>query len=91
MQEYDLITVFHYLDRALFPALRAALEPGGALIFETFTTRQAESAAFPRELCLEPGELLAEAGDLEVLLSREGLDASGREVASLVAVKPLAP
>ena len=39
---YDAILVFNYLHRALMPALRNALKPGGRIFYETFTTRQAE-------------------------------------------------
>ncbi|MDT8306499.1 MAG: class I SAM-dependent methyltransferase [Anaerolineae bacterium] len=33
----DLITVFRFLDRRLFPMFREALRPGGLLIYETRT------------------------------------------------------
>jgi len=36
-QEYDVIVVFFYLHRALFPALIESLKPNGVLIYETFT------------------------------------------------------
>src|SRR6188474_3403315 len=39
---FDVIVVVHYLHRALFPALKAALQPGGVLIYETFTRAQAQ-------------------------------------------------
>jgi tellurite methyltransferase len=35
-QRYTLIVNCNYLDRRLFPAIEAALLPGGVLIFETF-------------------------------------------------------
>jgi SAM-dependent methyltransferase len=34
---FDLILVSHFLERALFPALAAALRPGGRLFYQTFT------------------------------------------------------
>ena len=37
---FDLVVVCRYLQRDLFPALRAAVAPGGVVIYETFTTRQ---------------------------------------------------
>jgi SAM-dependent methyltransferase len=35
-QTFDAIVVTNYLHRPLFPHLRAALEPDGALLYETF-------------------------------------------------------
>ncbi|MFT5705231.1 MAG: tellurite methyltransferase [Shewanella sp.] len=40
--EYDLILVFNYLHRPLFPQIRAAIKPGGLIIYETFIDKQAE-------------------------------------------------
>lgn len=37
---YDLVLVFFYLQRELFPALISALKPGGLLIYKTYTTEQ---------------------------------------------------
>ena len=82
---YDAIVVFNYLHRPLMPALCAALEPGGRLFYETFTTRQAERA-HPKNpaFLLEDGELARLVAPLTVLRSREG-DVDGRFVASVVA------
>ena len=35
--QYDLIVVFYFLRRELFPALVSALKPGGILIYRTYT------------------------------------------------------
>ena len=83
---WDLVVAFHFLDRALFPALRAAIASGGALIFETFTTAHSERTGFSRAFCLSPGELAREADGLEILVSRES-SADGRDVASLLAAR----
>lgn len=32
---YDLVVVFRFLDRRLFPAIRARVRPGGLVIYET--------------------------------------------------------
>src|SRR5947208_2283860 len=37
-EEYDLIVVFFYLQRELFPALISALKPQGFLIYKTYST-----------------------------------------------------
>jgi len=55
---FDLVMVFFYLQRDLFPALEAALKPGGVLIYRTYTTgrlktRPNANASF----LLQPGEL----------------------------------
>lgn len=53
------IVVVNYLHRPLFPHLLAALEPGGALIYETFAlgTEKYGRPANP-DFLLRPGELL---------------------------------
>jgi tellurite methyltransferase len=84
---FDVIVVVHYLHRALFPALKAALQPGGVLIYETFTRAQAQrgrptSPAF----LLEPGELRALVAPLEILFEREG-DFEGKMLASVIAAR----
>jgi len=82
---FDLIVVVHYLHRPLFPALARALRPGGVLLYETFTTAQAERG-HPRnpEYLLQPGELARLVAPLQVIRSREG-DHEGRCVASVAA------
>lgn len=40
-EQYALIVNFNYLERSLFGSIRAALAPGGLLIFETFTRNPA--------------------------------------------------
>lgn len=82
---YDVIVVFNYLHRPLFPALRAALAPGGRLVYETFTAGQAERG-HPKNpaFLLQPGELRRLVAPLTLLHWREG-EAEGRMVASVVA------
>jgi SAM-dependent methyltransferase len=86
---YDVIVVVHYLYRPLFPALIAALRPGGVLVYETFTRAQAARGRPTNPaFLLESGELPRLVSPLEVLASREG-DYDGRMVASVIAVAPL--
>ena len=56
---FDAVVVTNYLWRALFPALKAAVVPGGLLIYETFAQAHA-ALGRPRrpEFLLRPGELL---------------------------------
>jgi len=82
---YDVIVVVHYLHRPLFPALRDALEPGGILVYETFTRAQAQRGKPTNPaFLLEPGELRELVAPLEVLAEREG-DFEGKMLASVIA------
>jgi hypothetical protein len=74
-QDYDGILVANYLHRPLFPALIAALAPGGLLIYETFA---AGNERFGRpsnpDFLLRPGELLAAFGTaLTVIAFEQGV------------------
>lgn len=88
-EAYDLIVVFHFLQRDLLPKIERALRPGGTLIYETFTESQALKGR-PRnpKYLLQSGELLRAFPDLDVLDYAEGADAAGDEVAVLVAERP---
>ena len=82
---YDVVVVTNYLHRPLFPALVAALNPSGLLIYETFTRAQAlrgkpSNPAF----LLEPGELRRLVAPLEVVAEREGAF-EGRDISAVVA------
>lgn len=70
---FHLVVVSRYLDRALFPALRDALVPGGVLLYETFTERQLQHARGPRSRghLLKPGELRSRMRGLDVLFDEE--------------------
>ncbi len=92
---YDVIVVVHYLHRALFPQILAALRPGGVLVYETFTTAQAARGRPTNPaFLLEPGELRGRVtGEwpgtvpvppMAILAEREG-EFDGRMVAGVVA------
>lgn len=74
--EYDLITVFRFLDRSTLPSrIMAALRPGGRLLYETFlagesssTTQHVRHPAF----LLQPGELPKLFDELQVMAYEEG-------------------
>jgi tellurite methyltransferase len=84
---YDVIVVVHYLHRALFPALRAALRPGGVLVYETFTRAQAQRGKPTNPaFLLEPGELRSLVAPLVVLFEREG-EFEGKMLASVIAAR----
>jgi tellurite methyltransferase len=85
---FSLILCLEYLQRSFFPQMARALQPGGVLLFETFTRAQLSYADGPRNpaYLLEPGELRTAFPGLLVLFYRE-LNA-GQGIASLVAQKP---
>ena len=78
-ERYDIIAVFFYLHRPLFPSLLQALAPGGMLIYETFLIDNHLHRQHPRrkEFCLAHNELLRLASGLRVLVYAEGEHAGG--------------
>jgi SAM-dependent methyltransferase len=86
-EQYDLVVVFFYLQRELFPALISALKPGGVLIYKTYTTEQKNFAGGPSHpmFLLEPNELLRAFSSMRVLQYHETVSQKG--VAELVARK----
>lgn len=83
--QYDLITVFYFLRRDLFPALTTALKPGGVLIYKTYTTARRDFGNGPgdRRYLLEPNELRKAFSSLHVLHYEETTEA--KSAAALVA------
>lgn len=71
---YDVVMIFFYLHRPLFPFLIDALKPGGVLIYETFTIENHRRHNHPRrwEFCLSHNELLRMASTLQILHYDEG-------------------
>ncbi|HZD95930.1 MAG TPA: class I SAM-dependent methyltransferase [Candidatus Sulfotelmatobacter sp.] len=89
---YDLVLVFFYLQRQLFPALISSLKPGGFLIYKTYSTEQQrfsggalKSGPSHPMFLLEPNELLRAFQPLRVLYYHETVVEKG--VAELVALK----
>jgi SAM-dependent methyltransferase len=85
---FDLVCVFRFLHRPLFPALRRSVRPGGLLIYQTYTTDQLTFEGGPRNprFLLEPGELPREFASWRVLRYEE--EWRGRGTAALLARKP---
>jgi SAM-dependent methyltransferase len=71
-ERFDAIVIAHYLHRALFPHLFAALADDGVLLYETFA---AGNAAYGKPsnpaFLLQPDELLERARDRLVILAFE--------------------
>jgi SAM-dependent methyltransferase len=70
---YDLLVNVRYLQRTLFEAMRAAVRPGGVVLFETFL-RDQEQLGHPRnpDFLLNPGELAQRFRDFALLAYAEG-------------------
>jgi SAM-dependent methyltransferase len=90
-QAYDLIAVFYYLQRDLFPQIRAGARPGGTVVAAIHMVDQSpdmrpQNPAF----LLRPGELRAEFEGWEILHDYEGPPTEGghqRYTAEIVARK----
>jgi SAM-dependent methyltransferase len=88
-QDYDLILVFFYLERELFPRLAQALRPGGLVIYKTYTREHKKfSSKGPSHpmYFLDPNELLRAFSTFHVLHYHETVREKG--IAELVAQKP---
>jgi tellurite methyltransferase len=90
---YDLICVFYYLQRDLFPAIRAGVQKGGAVV-AAIHLNDKKPEAHPRnpDFLLEPGELRAEFRDWEIQYYHEAESDEGghnHDTAQLIARKPI--
>lgn len=88
---FELVILFFYLQRALFPSIREAVAPGGIAVVRTFSA----AGSFPGgpenpDFVLRPGELPELFAGWEVLLHEEGLEPAkrGGALAGIVARKP---
>jgi tellurite methyltransferase len=83
---FDVVVVARYLQRDLFPALRATVVPGGVVLYETFTIAQRALGSGPTSAdhLLEPGELLDRFSGFEVLFYEE---VAGPEAVARIAAR----
>ncbi len=72
-EQFDLILVFNYLHRPLFPQIKSLLKPGGFIVYETFITEQAKHGR-PKnpDFLLMPNELEKEFAKFKSLHYFEG-------------------
>jgi len=86
---YDLVAVFEYLHRPLFPAIARSVRPGGLIVYKTYLAGGSRGPSSPNYL-LEPNELLRHFAGYRVLRYQEQLasDPDRRATAALVAQKP---
>ena len=82
---FDLVLVFFYLERSLFPPIAAALRPGGILVYKTYTREQLNLGGGPTHPMhlLENNELLRAFAALRILHYREMI--KDKAVAEMVA------
>ena len=81
---YDVLIVFRYLKRSAWDQIRAAVMPGGRIIYESFNLNYLEIVpAFNAEFLLHPGEL-SEVFSLWNILYEE----EEEHISRIVAVKP---
>lgn len=88
-ESYDLICDCYYLQRSLFPGIRAGLRAGGTVIAIVHLTRPGEEITYKHAA---PAELREFFADWDILHYREGEpidEAHKRGVAELVARKPV--
>lgn len=74
-QTFDGVIVVNYLHRPLFPHILSSLNPGGVLLYETFTQGN-EVYGRPRnpDHLLQPNELLERTqNDLQIIAFEQGL------------------
>jgi tellurite methyltransferase len=85
---FDVIICFNYLQRSLFPQIKAGLKTGGMIVYETYTIDQPQFGK-PRnpDFLLKYNELLEMFRDLRCLRYREGIFENRKAIASLVAHK----
>lgn len=86
-QAYDLIVMFYFLRRELFPAISKALKPRGTLIYRTYTVDRMKVPGGPSDpkYLLQPNELLRAFSQMHVLHYHEMMQ--GKAAAELVARK----
>jgi SAM-dependent methyltransferase len=94
-KHFAAVMVFRYLHRPLFEQIKAAIVPGGMIIYETFTEQQAQFGR-PKnpDFLLKPTELEGLFADWEILHSFEGVvnttqhNNTQQAIAQIVAIKP---
>ena len=84
---YDLIIVFNYLQRSLFPQIKSSLNNNGMVVYETFTIDQPRFGhPHNPDYLLGHNELLEHFRDFRVLRYQEGIfDSSAK--AAIIAQK----
>ena len=86
---WDLVLVFHFLDRRLYRTLPALLAPGGLLVLVHPTRTNLERHPSPgAPYLLEPGEASTFMSGLDVVHAEEGWSCEDRHEARVVGRRP---
>lgn len=81
---YDVVCVFRYLKRDLFPLIKLAVKPGGRIIYESFNLHYLEIVpGFNPKFLLDMGELATFFSDWNILYEEEE-----KHNSRVIAVKP---
>lgn len=91
VENYQAIIVFRYLHRPLMDQIKSAVEPGGLVIYETFTTDNRQFGRPNRDaFLLNKNELKEIFQDWQCLHYFEGIKHNpDRAIAQIVCQKPL--
>jgi len=92
---FSAVIVFRYLHRPLFEQIKAAIMPGGMIIYETFIEQQAQFGR-PKNtnFLLKTGELTTTFSGWKIVHSFEGVvdvptqEHTKQAIAQIVAIKP---
>ena len=90
-QQFDLVVVCNYLWRPLFDTIKAAVKPGGCLIWETFADGQQTIGRPSRpDFLLQRGELLRVCGDWHIVAYEDLYEGgvNSRFVQRVAAIRP---
>jgi tellurite methyltransferase len=88
VETYALVIGFRFLNRKLLPRLKAALRPGGWLVYQTFNLcRLTPDSDFPPEHLLQIGELARTFAGWDIIESGDGGGPS-RDQSWIVCRKP---
>src|SRR5690606_31259384 len=83
-EAYDLVCVFRYRKRDLFPRIRACMRPGGRVIYQTFNIHYLrKSPNFNPQFLVQPGELAGYFAAWRILWNDEQ-----DHISQVVAIKP---
>lgn len=85
---YDVVLCMYYMQRDLFPQIKAALKSGGMAVIETYNPDYLKyNPQFPRQYLLETNELLEVFKDFKIV-RYQAYDDGKEAYSSIIARKP---
>jgi SAM-dependent methyltransferase len=91
-RQFDAVIVTNYLWRSLWPSLKAAVKPGGWLLYETFAWGNARYGKPSRDdFLLQPAELLTVFADWHIVAFEQGVLTEPTRQIQRIAVRALPP